>query len=130
MYRNAMRELSDASCSLRKNFFFVSHKFALFLCYARVVAAAAAAAARVVVVVAVCLHFVKFVTFAWGAVAVADSACMCCLQHALIVALPIAKARNNSNNSNTRAKRTQLPQLATLGMRTVPYSCHGCGNVA
>lgn len=67
----------------------MSHKFALFLCYARVVVAAAAAARVVAVVVAVCLHFVKFVTFAWGAVAVADSACMC-LQHALIVALPIA----------------------------------------
>lgn len=86
----------------------MSHKFALFLCYARV---AAAAAARVVaVVVAVCLHFVKFVTFAWGAVAVADSACMC-LQHALIVALPIAKARNNSNNSN----KSEANRVAAVG---------------
>lgn len=93
-------ESEATSCSLRKNFFFVSHKFALFLCYARVVAAAAARVVAVLlaVVVAVCLHFVKFVTFAWGAVAVADSACMC-LQHALIVALPIAKPRNNSNKS-------------------------------
>lgn len=44
----------------------------------------------------VCLQFVKFVTFAWGAVAVADSACIhvcMCLQHALIVALPIGKGQ-------------------------------------
>lgn len=60
MYRNNARA---TSCSLRKNFFFVPHKFALFLC-----------CATVVVVVAVCLHFVKFVTFAWGAVAVAAAA--------------------------------------------------------
>lgn len=60
MYRNNARA---TSCSLRKNFFFVPHKFALFLC-----------CATVVVVAAVCLHFVKFVTFAWGAVAVAAAA--------------------------------------------------------
>lgn len=64
MYRNNAR---PTSCSLRKNFFFVPHKFALFLCCATVVVVR-------IVVVAVCLHFVKFVTFAWGAVAVAAAA--------------------------------------------------------
>lgn len=36
---------------------------------------------------------------------------MCCLQHALIAALPIAKARNNSNNNN----KSETNSVAAVG---------------